>query len=287
MQSLLLRSLARFFGTVCERIIWIAAVFCEIPRNDETQKPQLSGLFSLGEMCDNKITNWHEFSITNIHEFTRINNRDFFHELHEYGFVIFVGYLCILAVHQTQAIILKKDFSGEADLLITAFSEKYGKIRLLAQGARKESAKLKGHLEPGTYALLGFVAGKNIYRLTETDTIESFPDTSQSFKKIKARAWIFDFVERHTMEDLRGEAGDFFAALVNFLRDLENARESTLFIRALILRTEFSLYRYLGILPDSAPRLHETYNEGVLAQAETFSRVISEQELHSQRSIVI
>lgn len=201
----------------------------------------------------------------------------------------FVRHLCIsvFLVHITPAIILKKDFSGEADLLITAFSEKYGKIRLLAQGARKESAKLKGHLEPGTYALLGFVAGKNIYRLTEADTIAVFPLVAQSFRKIKARGWIFDFTERHTMEDLRGEAGDFFAALVNFLHDLENARESTLFIRALILRAEFSLYRYLGILPDSAPRLHETYNEGALAQAEIFSRTISEQELHSQRSIVI
>lgn len=190
-------------------------------------------------------------------------------------------------MHITPAIILKKDFSGEADLLIAAFSEKYGKIRLLAQGARKDGAKLKGHLEPGTYALLGFVAGKNMYRLTEADTTESFLGTSQSFKKIKARTWIFDFVERHTMEDLRGEAGDFFAALVNFLRDLENAQENTLFIRALILRAEFSLYRYLGILPDASPRLHEAHDEGMIAHAEMFSRVISEQELHSRRVVVV
>lgn len=202
-------------------------------------------------------------------------------------------------MYLTPAIILKKDPFGEADVLITAFSEKYGKIRLLAQGARKESAKLKGHLEPGTYALLGFVAGKNIYRLTEADTIETFPDITQSLKKIKSRAWIFDFTERHTMEDLREEAEDFFAALIKFLHDLENARENQLFIRALTLRAEFSLYRYLGILPDSAPRLlaevltraglheaYEAYDDGALVKAEMFSRTISEQELRSRKIMI-
>lgn len=251
------------------------------------KSPNVSGLFSLGGMCDNKITNWHEFSITNIHEFTRINNHDFFHELYEYGFVKFAGYLCVLVVHQTQAIILKKDFSGEADLLITAFSEKYGKIRLLAQGSRKEGAKLRGHLEPGTHALIGFVAGRNIYRLTEADTIAVFPNIAQSFKKMKARALIFDFTERHTMEDLRGEAGDFFSALVNFLRGLEAAGENALIMRMLALRAEFSLYRYLGILPDKAPSLHEEHDESALVRAEMFSRVISEQELNSRRVIVV
>ncbi|MDO8600346.1 MAG: DNA repair protein RecO [bacterium] len=186
----------------------------------------------------------------------------------------------------THAVILKKEPTGEADLMLTAFTKKYGKIRLLAQGARKEGAKLKGHCEPGTHVFLGFVTGKNIYRLVEADTIETFPVIAQSFKKMKARGWIFDFVERHTMEDLRGEAEDFFLALVKFLRDLEDAREHSLFIRALVLRTEFLLYRYLGILPDSAPKLHEANDETSLAHAEMFSRTISEQELHSRRIVL-
>lgn len=190
-------------------------------------------------------------------------------------------------VYITSAIVLKKDPSGEADLIITAFTEKYGKIRLLAQGARKEGAKLKGHCEPGTHAFLGFVTGKNIYRLVEADTIEAFPRISLSFQKIKARHWIFDFTEHHTMEDLRGEASDFFSELVKFLRDCETAEESTSRIRMLVLRAEFALYRYLGILPDSAPQFHEMKDEGLLARAETFSRTISEQELHSRRVFVV
>jgi DNA repair protein RecO len=186
----------------------------------------------------------------------------------------------------TPAIILKKDISGEADLLVSAFTENYGKIRLLAQGARKDGAKLKGHLEPGTYALFAFVAGKNMYRLTEADTIEMFPNIAQSFQKMKARAWIFNFAERTTMEDLRGEAGDFFSALVKFLRELEAVQEGAFRIRFLVLRAEFALYRYLGILPDAAPRLHEAFDEGTIAQAEIFSRTISEQELRTKKILI-
>lgn len=190
-------------------------------------------------------------------------------------------------MHITPAIILKKDPFGEADILVTAFSEKYGKIRLLAQGARKEGAKLKGHLGLGTYAFLGFVAGKNMYRLTEADTVAVFPSIAQSFKKMKARGLIFDFTERHTMEDLRGEAGDFFGALIKFLRDLEAAGENVLFLRLLVLRAEFSLYRYLGILPDKAPMLYGEHDEGALARAEVFSRTIAEQELGVRRIVAV
>lgn len=190
-------------------------------------------------------------------------------------------------MYQTQAIILKKDPFGESNILVAAFTEKYGKIRFLAQSARKEGAKLKGHLEPGTLAFLGFVAGKNMYRLVEADTVAMFPSIAGSLKKIQAVWWIFDLVERNTMEDLRNEAGDFFSALVKFLRDCEDGQPSALPIRLLVLRAEFALYRYLGILSDSAPNLHEAHDKNLLAGAETLSRVIMEQELHSRRNFII
>ena len=69
-------------------------------------------------------------------------------------------------MHHTEALILKKDEWGEADWLITALSADFGKIRLLAQGARKHGAKLQGHLEPGSVSGLSFVVGRNGYRLT-------------------------------------------------------------------------------------------------------------------------
>lgn len=53
-----------------------------------------------------------------------------------------------MAIYEGEAIILKREDRGEADRLYTLFSKEFGKIKAQAQGVRKISAKLTGHLEP-------------------------------------------------------------------------------------------------------------------------------------------
>ena len=59
-------------------------------------------------------------------------------------------------MHSTEGIILKKEPYGEADLLITILTKDFGKIKVMAQGVRKEAAKLKGHFEPLTHSATNF-----------------------------------------------------------------------------------------------------------------------------------
>ena len=51
-------------------------------------------------------------------------------------------------MYTTEGIILKKIDVGEANALFTIYTKDYGKIRAVAQGVKKEGAKLQGHLEP-------------------------------------------------------------------------------------------------------------------------------------------
>ena len=48
---------------------------------------------------------------------------------------------------RTQAIILSRRDFGESDRLLTLFTPARGKIRAIAKGARKPSAKVSGHVE--------------------------------------------------------------------------------------------------------------------------------------------
>ena len=59
----------------------------------------------------------------------------------------------------TDAIILKKEPVGEADLFVTALAPGFVRIRLVAQGARKVGAKLKGHLETLSLSRFFFSGG--------------------------------------------------------------------------------------------------------------------------------
>lgn len=65
----------------------------------------------------------------------------------------------------TEGIVLKKLDIGEAGVLYSIYTRDYGKIRAVAQGIRKEQAKLRGHLEPLSLSAIRFVIGKGGERI--------------------------------------------------------------------------------------------------------------------------
>lgn len=101
----------------------------------------------------------------------------------------------------TDAIILKKDPIGEADCLVMALTAKYVRIRLVAQGARKVEAKLKGHLEPFSLSRLSFVAGKNNYRLVGAELLQFFPNIKNDSERLRIAAEIIQMLDRALFED--------------------------------------------------------------------------------------
>jgi DNA repair protein RecO (recombination protein O) len=52
------------------------------------------------------------------------------------------------SLHATRALLVKRVEYGEADLVLTLFTERYGRVSALARGARKSSRRFAGALEP-------------------------------------------------------------------------------------------------------------------------------------------
>lgn len=63
-------------------------------------------------------------------------------------------------------LILKRETVGEADGLVTVFTEKYGKLTARAQSLGKITSKLSAHLEPGIISWLRIVEQRGM-RLTD------------------------------------------------------------------------------------------------------------------------
>lgn len=78
-------------------------------------------------------------------------------------------------MHSTEGIVLKKLDVGEHDALYAIYTKDYGKVKTLAQGVRKEEAKLRGHLEPLSRARIQFVIGRGGEKLIGATLADFFP----------------------------------------------------------------------------------------------------------------
>ena len=100
-------------------------------------------------------------------------------------------------MYTTEGIILKKTDYGETDALFTLYTRDFGKMRALAQGVKKEGAKLKGHLEPPNLCRVGFVLGKNGERLTHAEVMISWPVIRINFEKIHTALGMAERIDAH------------------------------------------------------------------------------------------
>ena len=102
--------------------------------------------------------------------------------------------------YTTQAIVLKKIPAGEADVVAILYTRDFGKLRAFAQGVKKESAKLKGHIEPLSLISIQFVMGTAGERLTYAQMMQSWPAIRNDFERYGAAACILEHIDRHCMD---------------------------------------------------------------------------------------
>ena len=98
-------------------------------------------------------------------------------------------------MYTTEGIILKRSDAGEADSFFTIYTKDFGKIRALAQGIKKEGAKLKGHLETLNHSAVSFVLGKSGERLTSAMAFNYWPKIHGDFDKLRAAFTLTDLID--------------------------------------------------------------------------------------------
>ena len=102
-------------------------------------------------------------------------------------------------MYATKGVILKKIDAGEADAFLVIYTEDFGKIQALAQGVKKEGARLKGHCEPLNLSGFQFVLAKNRERLTHAEMQEYWPGIRQGPEKMGAAWQILSLFDKHCL----------------------------------------------------------------------------------------
>lgn len=90
-----------------------------------------------------------------------------------------------MPLKKTEAIVLKSQRQGETSKFLTLYTRAFGKLKVIAKGARRVKSKFGGSLEPVNYVSIVFYEKENreIQILSQADIIGSFAGIKQSLEK--------------------------------------------------------------------------------------------------------
>jgi DNA repair protein RecO len=78
-------------------------------------------------------------------------------------------------IYTTKGVVLSERPLREVDRVYTIMTRDLGLVRATAIGVRKEGSKLRGNIEPFVLSTISLVRGKEYWRLTSAESIQSIP----------------------------------------------------------------------------------------------------------------
>jgi DNA repair protein RecO (recombination protein O) len=85
---------------------------------------------------------------------------------------------------------LKSTPLGEADRLLTILTEEHGLLRAVAPGSRKHKSSLGGRSSVFVVNQLLLVKGRNLDKVIQAESLESYPGLSQDLRKLTAGQYL-------------------------------------------------------------------------------------------------
>jgi len=160
---------------------------------------------------------------------------------------------------RVHAIVLRHADWGEADRLVTLYTREQGKLRALAKGARKITSRKAGHLEPFTHVKLQLSRGRDLFIVTQADTVDAYLSLRESLALTGNASYVVELLDRFVYEE-EGANPSLFRLLADTLKRLANYDDTWLAVRYYEMR----LLDFLGF----RPQLFECANCGRAVEAE-------------------
>lgn len=140
-----------------------------------------------------------------------------------------------MPLYKEQGIVLRTHNLGEADRIVTIFTQGTGKIRAVAKGVRKTRSKFGARLDPFTHVDLLLYKGRELDIVTQAEIITSFRGLRESYGRFAAGEMILEAVDRISQE--RDRNTQVFMLLLNALRALgDGPREPGIVADGFLLR---------------------------------------------------
>lgn len=145
---------------------------------------------------------------------------------------------------RVHAIVLRHADWGEADRLVTLYTREQGKLRAIAKGARKITSRKAGHLEPFTQVKLQLSRGRDLFIVTQADTVDAYLPLRESLVLTGTASYVVELLDRFVYEG-EGLNPTLFRLLADTLQRLASSEDPWLAVRYYEMR----LLDFLGFRP--------------------------------------
>lgn len=96
---------------------------------------------------------------------------------------------------------LKSTPLGEADRLLTILTEEHGLLRAVAPGSRKHKSSLGGRSSLFVVNQLLLVKGRNLDKIIQAESLDSYPGLSQDLRKLTASQYLAELTLYQALSD--------------------------------------------------------------------------------------
>jgi DNA repair protein RecO (recombination protein O) len=164
---------------------------------------------------------------------------------------------------RVEAVVLRHSDWGEADRLVGLFTRQLGKIRAIAKGVRKMRSRKAGHLEPFTRTSLLLARGRDMFIITQAETIQAHSPLREDLLLVGYASYVIELLDRFTYEE--GENRALYRLLVDTLGRLSTEPDPILAVRYYEIR----LLDLLGFRPQLFTCAH--CGKEIIAEDQYFS----------------
>jgi DNA repair protein RecO (recombination protein O) len=145
---------------------------------------------------------------------------------------------------RSEALVLRHSDWGEADRMLVVFTDRLGKLRALAKGARKPRSRKAGHLEPFTLVTIQLAKGRDLFIITQAETKNAYLGLRNDLISMGQAVYVLELLDRFTYEE--EENSTLFRLAVRTLDRLLEEPD-----RSLVLRYyEMRILDLLGFRPE-------------------------------------
>lgn len=145
---------------------------------------------------------------------------------------------------RVEAVVLRHNDWGEADRLLSLFTREHGKLRAVAKGVRRLRSRKAGHLEPFTRVTLMLARGRDLWIVTQADTVDAYLPLREDLESIGQASYVIELLDRFTYEE--GANRLLYQLLTETLARLAQPQEAFLAVRYYEIR----LLDLLGFRPE-------------------------------------
>lgn len=147
----------------------------------------------------------------------------------------------------TSAVILKRFPYGDTSIIARCFTKEYGKISVIARGARTKKSTKSAHLQPLSYLDLMFYykPNRDLHTVSKTNFAERWPKIQEDMKKISYGMAILELTDKTLI--IEDPHANLFEELIHVLRMVDTQPHR---LNMVFWYYQLKLLEYLGFRPD-------------------------------------